>query len=73
MQTGGGINNINKVRECTCKCIVETDIDNNHFYKNREYQVDVYPLYYQIYRNGGWNDYIFINEEEFNKYFKLII
>lgn len=29
MRTDGGT----KVRECTCKCIIETDIDNNHFYK----------------------------------------
>ena len=31
------------------------------------------PLYYQVYQNGGWNDYIFIEDENvFNKYFKLI-
>jgi len=60
-------------RERTCKCIQEFKYDNLIFHKGREYQVDVYPLYYQIYQNGGWDDYVFINtEEEFSKYFKLI-
>ena len=35
-------------------------------------QVDIFPLYYQVYQNGGWDDYIFMKEEEFNKNFKLI-
>ena len=68
--------------ECTCKCIknldVYPDINNNmksrelRFHKGREYQVDIYPLYFQVYQNGGWNDYIFQSKEEFNIYFKLI-
>lgn len=60
-------------RERTCKCIKNYKFDNLEFHKGREYQVDVYPLYYQIYQNGGWNDYIFMNtEEEFQEYFLLI-
>ena len=43
-------------RERTCKCIQEFKYDNLVFHKGREYQVDVYPLYYQIYQNGGWDD-----------------
>ena len=61
-----------KVFEKTCKCIKELKIDNYQFHKLREYQVDIYPLFYKIYQNGGWNDYIYLNEEEFNKYFKEI-
>ena len=60
-------------RERTCKCIVELNRYNLQFHKGREYQVDVYPLYYQIYQNGGWDDYVFISsDEEFNEYFELI-
>ena len=61
-------------RERTCKCIEDLQQDNHQFHKGREYQVDVYPLYYRIYQNGGWDDYIFISsDEEFNSYFELII
>jgi hypothetical protein len=66
--------------EKTCKCIQSytkyPDIDSTqrelNFLKGHEYQVDICPLWYQIYVNGGWDDYMFMNEEEFNKYFKLI-
>ena len=67
--------------ERTCKCIESLTInasmphDNGielNFHKGREYQVDIFPLYYQVYQNGGWDDYIFITEEEFNKNFSLI-
>ena len=68
--------------ERTCKCIQDYKFPRclNHiiedydleFHKGREYQVDVTPLFYQVYQNGGWDDYIFMTEEDFNKYFKLI-
>ena len=59
--------------EKTCKCIEDYEIEDLIFQKDREYQVDILPLYYQVYQNGGWNDYIFIEDENvFNKYFKLI-
>ena len=58
--------------EKTCKCIQEYKIENLTFHKEREYQVDIYPLFYKVYQNGGWNDYIYINEEDFKQYFKLI-
>ena len=67
--------------EKTCKCIesftINAAMPNNdgdilNFYKGREYQVDIFPLYYQVYQNGGWDDYIFMTEEEFNKNFNLI-
>jgi len=62
-----------KVFEKTCKCIEDLITDNYHFHKGREYQVDIYPLFYKIYQNGGWDDYIYIEDtEEFNKYFKEI-
>ena len=60
-------------RERTCKCINDVIINDYRFHKGREYQVDVYPLYYQIYQNGGWDNYVFISsDEEFDEYFKLI-
>jgi len=67
--------------ERTCKCIENLTInastphndgDELNFHKGREYQVDIFPLYYQVYQNGGWDDYIFMTEEEFNKNFNLI-
>ena len=59
--------------EKTCKCIEDYEIEDLIFHKDREYQVDILPLYYQVYQNGGWNDYIFIEDENVsNKYFKLI-
>lgn len=57
--------------EKTCKCIEDLIYEDYTFHKGREYQVDVYPLFYKIYNNGGWDDYIFFGED-FNKYFKLI-
>jgi len=59
-------------KERTCACINNYEDENLIFHKGREYQVDLFPLYYQVYQNGGWEDYIFMNEEEFQKYFKLI-
>ena len=67
--------------EKTCKCIESltrnaampnNDGDVLNFHKGREYQVDIFPLYYQVYQNGGWDDYIFMTEEEFNKNFSII-
>lgn len=59
--------------EKTCTCIEDLIFNDYQFHKRHEYQVDVYPLYYKIYNNGGWDDYIFIdNYEYFSKYFKMI-
>lgn len=68
--------------EKTCKCIEDYTIPRhlNHitedydlvFHKGREYQVDVCTLWYQVYQNGGCDDYVFMTEEDFEKYFKLI-
>ena len=75
--------------EKTCKCLqdIETGQDDKKmlFRKGREYQVDVFnyidrkseynglPLLYKVYNNGGWYDYITIKQEEFDKYFEIII
>ena len=59
-------------RERNCKCIQDYQENNLIFHKDREYQVDLYPLYNQIYQNGGWDDYIFMDDETMEKYFKLI-
>jgi len=58
--------------ERTCVCIEDYEIEDLIFHKGREYQVDIFPLYYQVYQNGGWYDYIYIQEEDFDKNFKLI-
>ena len=54
--------NIGKRLERTCKCIKDYEIENLIFHKDREYQVDIFPLYYQVYQNGGWEDYIFMHD-----------
>ena len=69
-------------KETTCKCIeyYTTPRHLNHiiedydleFHKGREYQVDITPLFYKVYQNGGWDDYTYMNEENFVKYFELI-
>lgn len=68
--------------EKTCKCIKEFNVlpDNMHpnekelnFHKGREYQVDIHTLFYKVYQNGGYDDYVFLNEDEFNENFELII
>lgn len=46
------------------------------FIERHEYQVDVYVTLdantYRVYNNGGWTDYIDIDEEAFSKHFRLI-
>ena len=64
--------NNRKLLEKTCVCIENYEIEDLIFHKGREYQVDIFPLYYQVYQNGGWDDYIYIEDEDFNKNFKLI-
>ena len=59
--------------ERTCACTENYEIKDLIFHKGREYQVDIFPLYYQVYQNSGYDDYIIINDDdEFSKYFKLI-
>ena len=72
--------NVGMRLERTCKCIKEYSCMNSgnlsttllEFHKDREYQVDIYPLYYQVYQNGGWDDYVYLDDNVFNKYFELI-
>jgi len=64
--------NNRKLLEKTCVCIENYEIEDLIFHKGREYQVDIFPLYYQVYQNGGWDDYIYMKDEYFNKIFKLI-
>lgn len=67
-------------KETTCKCIKNFKCMNSgnlskiplEFHKGREYQVDIYPLYYHLWQNGGWNDYICLTKDQFNEYFILI-
>ena len=59
--------------EKTCKCIKDLIFDDYQYHKGHEYQVDIYPLFYKIYNNGGWNDYIYLEgEDKFNEHFKMI-
>lgn len=59
------------MEERTCICIVDYN-GNFPYFKNMEYQVDVYPLFYCVYNNGGWSDYDFLTKEEFSMHFRLI-
>lgn len=62
----------------TCKCVKELlepangDLCELIFIVGHEYQVDIFDLFYQVYLNGGWRDYTFIDRETFNKHFTLI-
>lgn len=60
------------MEEKTCICIASLNQDGFEFFTRHEYQVDVYPLFFCVYLDGGWNNYIFLNEEDFSKYFQLI-
>ena len=67
--------------EKTCKCINEFSVLSDNmcpndeeliFHNGREYQVDVYVSSYKVYQNGGYDDYVFLNEDKFNENFELI-
>lgn len=69
--------------EKTCKCIkdISTTSDSRYsnveildFHAGREYQVDmfVHPPFFQVYQNGGYNDYVYMDIERFLEYFRLI-
>ena len=64
--------------EKTCLCIKDLSITDEYndgtlnFHMGREYQVDIYPLFNVVYQNGGWKDFVYLNDEEFYKNFKLI-
>ena len=65
--------------EWTCKCIADLTVDPKYtggqpleFIKGHEYQVDIYPLYYKVYANGGWDDYEHFSDDVFRMYFELI-
>ena len=76
-------------KTCKCLQDIETEQNDKKmlFRKGREYQVDVFnyvdrkseyngpslSLLYKVYNNGGWYDYITIKQEEFDKYFEIII
>lgn len=71
-------------REKTCKCKVECNLlqwmvlDRYlNFHEGREYQVDIlinqpFDRPYKVYQNGGYSDYVLLNEEKFKSYFDLI-
>lgn len=67
--------------EKNCKCIKEfvtfpdnvfSNEDELYFHVGREYQVDIYALYFKVYQNGGYNDYVNLDDSEFSEYFRLI-
>ena len=67
--------------ERTCRCNNDLSIpsggrnstlDTLNFHAGREYQVDVYHLFLQVYQNGGYNDYVYLEENEFLEHFEII-
>ena len=62
---------------CRCKKTFnvppERGLEELEFLERREYQVDIYPLYYKVYNNGGYLDYVFLSDEDFRKNFDLIL
>lgn len=68
--------------EKTCKCLqdIETGQDDKKMlfrdvfnYVDRKSEYNGLSLLYKVYNNGGWYDYIIIKQEEFDKYFEIII
>lgn len=64
------------MEEKTCLNIQPINIEDKFgeltFKPGFEYQVDIYPLFSCVYNNGGWKDYFFFSNHEFNKYFQII-
>lgn len=71
-------------KETVCRCLRDVALLNDyparreevmHFYKDREYQVDV--LYdndvYRVYMTGDWEHYANMIPEEFESCFQLIL
>ena len=69
--------------EKTCKYKVSLTRKNDNypereceFRAGREYQVDVYVYldrsHYKVYQNGGWNDFVFLEDIEFRENFEII-
>lgn len=73
--------------EKTCTCIHNIVLENKGtnktnnptcgFISGREYQVDVFtcfknPDYFKVYPNGGNEDWIFLDKDEFNEWFREI-
>ena len=69
--------------EKTCACIKDFEYTDEQskktyiFHKKREYQVDVQivnkQIIYKLYNNGGWYDFIYLRQDVFEEYFKMII
>ena len=61
------------IKEWTCECIKDFVFNDMQFRAGREYQVDIYPMFLKVYKNGGWMEYVYFeNKELFNEYFKMI-
>jgi len=73
--------------EKTCRCIESISIENKginsqekpecEFVRGREYQVDIFtcfksPDYYKVFLNGGNDDWVFLDREEFEQNFEEI-
>lgn len=62
--------------EKTCRCIKGASLGGHEFLEKKEYQVDILVQAsgstYKVYRNGGWDDYVTLPEEEFKEYFEEI-
>ena len=69
-------------QEKTCRCIAtltmlgEKNVSELTYHNYREYQVDVFSTaeynIYKVYQNGGWDDYVRLDEKTFAEYFELI-
>lgn len=69
-------------QEKTCRCtesltmLSERNDSELTYHNNREYQVDVFSTAecstYKVYQNGGWDDYVRLDEKEFAEHFELI-
>lgn len=67
---------MNVLFEKTCKCFKSKQFIENgtelNFLEGHEYQIDIYPLFNKVYVNGGWDNYVYLTDEELSENFKII-
>ena len=62
----------------TCKCKKEVTLygyydDKLTFFNGREYKVEIFDTYYHVYAVDDYYHYVSLNDDDFNKYFELIL
>ena len=61
-----------------CKCKKDCTLygyydDKLQFYKMREYKVEVFPTFYNVYMVNDFYHYVSLTDDDFNAYFEMVI